>query len=194
MLNVPAAREKVPVYVLAGGRSSRFGSDKARALFDGRPLLLQVVEALRPLAESVTAVADVEDKYRDLGLRTIVDRAPGQGPLGGLQAALLDADRPEWLLLSSCDWVGLKPEWVELLLQGRDADLPAVAFKGDVWQPLLALYHRSLRAEVAARLADKRLALWRLLRDAPARALALPPGWDQVRQVNRPDDLDPAGR
>lgn len=186
--------EQVPVYILAGGRSSRFGSDKARALVHGRSLILHVAEALAPRASSLTVVADVEDKYDDLGLRTIADRAPRLGPLAGLEAALLDGDEAGWLLLCSCDWVGLRPEWVDLLLHAREEGASrAVAFKGPVWEPLLALYHRSLGAEVASRLAEGRLAPWRLLEDISARALSLPPDWEQARQVNRPDDLVRAG-
>ena len=73
--------------VLAGGRSSRFGSDKAAALLDGRSLLDHVVERLRPfVGEVVVCGRTVPD------LRCLDDRpAAGLGPLGGICAALADA-------------------------------------------------------------------------------------------------------
>jgi len=134
----------LPVYILAGGRSSRFGSDKARALLDGEPLIARLARQIAPIAAGITVVADAPEKYADLGLRTIADRRPGLGPLAGLEAAMLDliastaplgkwcqtpfpdkwcqtpfsqAPTPEggWLAMLTCDMTGLQPAWIELL-------------------------------------------------------------------------------
>jgi molybdopterin-guanine dinucleotide biosynthesis protein A len=70
--------------VLAGGRSSRFGSDKASALIDGRPMLEWVVDALEPQVDGILVCG------RELpGRSCVADRpSPDLGPLGGLNAAL----------------------------------------------------------------------------------------------------------
>jgi molybdopterin-guanine dinucleotide biosynthesis protein A len=70
--------------VLAGGRSSRFGSDKASAPIDGRPMLDWVIDALEPQVDGILICG------RELSGRTCVaDRpSPDLGPLGGLNAAL----------------------------------------------------------------------------------------------------------
>ena len=65
--------EKVPVYILAGGKSSRFGQDKARVQLHGQPLLLHTARMVQAFASSITVVANAVDKYADLGLRTIAD-------------------------------------------------------------------------------------------------------------------------
>lgn len=66
--------------VLAGGRSRRFGSDKAVAMLDGRTLIEHVVARLGAQVDAVVVVG------RDGG---IADRpGPDLGPLGGLNAAL----------------------------------------------------------------------------------------------------------
>src|SRR5436190_19307235 len=105
----------LPIYILAGGKSSRFGSDKARAEIDGEPLLARIVRVLKPAAKNFTIVADAENKYGDLGLRTIADVQPGLGPMGGLLTALNDLREPGYLLLCSCDMVALDCAWVEAL-------------------------------------------------------------------------------
>lgn len=70
--------------VLAGGRSSRFGSDKARALLDGRALLDHVVAALEPQVDAVLICGRPHPV-----LPWVPDRpGPDLGPLGGLCAAL----------------------------------------------------------------------------------------------------------
>jgi molybdopterin-guanine dinucleotide biosynthesis protein A len=70
--------------VLAGGRSSRFGSDKAAALIDGKPMLDWVIEALTPQVDDVLICG------RERPDRSWVPDRPTAdlGPLGGLNAAL----------------------------------------------------------------------------------------------------------
>lgn len=70
--------------VLAGGRSRRFGADKAHALLDGQSLLDRAIAQLAGLTESVVVCG------RRLDGADWLDDAPraGLGPLGGLLAAL----------------------------------------------------------------------------------------------------------
>lgn len=180
--------DRIPVYILSGGQSRRFGSDKARALLHGKPLILHVAEALRPYASSVTAVADVAGKYEDLALQTIADDNPHQGPLGGLLAALNHAPSP-WLLLASCDFAGLQASWIESLFAHRCDGAEAVAFKSDRWQPLPGLYHRSILPSVEALLKSPRPSLQLLLASSPAVALAPPADWPDHPGVNTPSEL-----
>lgn len=178
----------LPAYILAGGASSRFGSDKARAVLDGQPLIVRIASGF----SRVTVVADAADKYADLGLRTIADRLEGTGPMGGLQAALHDLpDRDEWLLLLSCDLLRVERAWVEAL---RDAIQPgrlACAFKPDLWQPLLAVYHRAILPEVQSRLSRDERAMWKLLDAVDAHVVTLPDGstLPPAIQANHPSDL-----
>ena len=70
--------------ILAGGQARRFGSDKAQALFEGARLIDRVVAALAAQCESVVVCGREEP-----GFICIPDwPEPGQGPLGGLAAAL----------------------------------------------------------------------------------------------------------
>lgn len=73
--------------ILAGGRSSRFGSDKALALLDGATLLEHTRAALAPQVQQVVICG-----RSSTGLRWLPDRPePGLGPLGGINAALAEA-------------------------------------------------------------------------------------------------------
>jgi len=178
-------------YILAGGASSRFGSDKARALIEGKPLIVRIATRLRACVESVTVIADKADKYADLGLPTITDLIPGKGPLGGLHAALshLPDDR-DWALLVSCDFVGLRSAWIDALAAARTPEAAAVAFKPERWQPLLALYHRRTLPEVEARLQRGELAMWQLLEAVDAVCPPTPADWPRTVQINTPEDFE----
>ena len=65
-------------FVLAGGRSSRMGQDKATLDWHGRPLLKHMTELLRQVADTVQVV----------GRDDLPDRYPNLGPLGGISTAL----------------------------------------------------------------------------------------------------------
>ncbi|QNN25200.1 molybdenum cofactor guanylyltransferase [Planctomycetales bacterium ZRK34] len=184
---------KLPVYILAGGRSSRFGSDKARAILDGLPMIQRLVEAANPIAAVIKVVAESPAKYDDLGLDTIVDLIPERGPLGGLHAALADMDQPGWLLLLSCDLLVLKPAWIDTLIAHAQGETQAVAFRADDrWQPMPGLYHTSIRPVVEQRLAESQLALQGLLREINTVEAHLPPDWPDRLQANIPADIDDA--
>ena len=99
--------------VLAGGRSSRFGSDKAEALLHGRPLIDHAAAALGRICTAVVIVGRTAKGYE-----CIPDRpAGGMGPLGGLAGALFHAKRHGYDLVLSCgvDSVDLPPDLVDLL-------------------------------------------------------------------------------
>ncbi len=185
--------QRVPTYILAGGKSSRFGSDKARAVLEGEPLILRVRRMLAAHASGVSVVADAADKYADLGLRTIADLRPGHGPLAGLQAALDDLqDGQRWLLLCPCDAVVIEPDWVRRLLDGRDDNACAVAFRDreNRWQPMPALYASGALPQVNRNLVDGCLSMQKLLDGLDTTSLDLPRNWPAGWQVNRPGDLD----
>ncbi|HEY2934034.1 MAG TPA: molybdenum cofactor guanylyltransferase [Acidobacteriota bacterium] len=174
---------------MAGGRSSRFGSDKARITIQGEPLLLRLARTLQPFATSLTIVADVQDKYRDLGLRTIVDRVGGLGPIGGLITTLHDRAEEGWLLVTACDWIDVRPVWIKLLLSGAGSDVEAVAFKGALWESLLTLFRPSIRPRVEKNIALGQLSIRQLLEESSTRALPLPHDWESRWHINTPQDL-----
>jgi molybdenum cofactor guanylyltransferase len=183
---------RLPAYILAGGRSRRFGSDKARAVLHGQPLVVRIADALRQFSASVTVVADVPGRYGDLGLRTIADRVPGSGPLGGLDAAIADAAQDGWLLIASCDLVVVRPQWLSRLIEAAAPGGQVVAFRHERWEPLLALYHTSIAPLVQAQINSAELAMWRMIEQTRAQAVPLPEDWPIIAQANTPADLEKA--
>jgi len=184
---------KIPVYILAGGESRRFGRDKSRALLMGKPLICHSLAAVESFAASVTVVAEAAGKFNDLGCRTIADTQPGLGPIGGLQTALtaLQAgDAGEWLLLISCDLHGVQEHWIEQLLDHRQPGCGAVAFRDVRWHPTLALYHQFALDTVERNIRDGRLALQDLLDALQACSPPLPDDWNLLININTPEALE----
>jgi molybdopterin-guanine dinucleotide biosynthesis protein A len=107
-------------YVLAGGASSRFGADKALAELQGKSMLVRTVELLSNVCGNVAIVAQ-KNKLNGSSTETIVDRWPGEGPLGGILTALHDSKEKRgsesWNLILSCDMPFLTQEWLAFLAQ-----------------------------------------------------------------------------
>lgn len=198
----------LPVYILAGGKSSRFGSDKARALLEGEPLIARLARQVAPIAAGITAVADAADRYADLGLRTIADRRPGLGPLAGLEAALLDlidlpaprrngneGPSPEgpfsWLAMLTCDMTAASPGWIGQLHQAATVGAKVICFCDSAgWRhPFPGLYHIDLLAQVQQRLDESALAVQVFIDGVDHAAIPAPADWPNVAQVNTPEDL-----
>ena len=76
-------------FLQAGGGSTRFGTDKALAMLGGKTMLQRSGELLAGVCDEVHVVAPA-GKYNDVPWPVIVDRWPGQGPLGGILTALAD--------------------------------------------------------------------------------------------------------
>jgi molybdopterin-guanine dinucleotide biosynthesis protein A len=132
-------------YVLAGGRSSRMGRDKALLPFRGGALAESVARAVEMAAGTVVIVGRTELA----GYAAIADLYPGEGPLGGIVTALRNS-RADWNLIAACDMPALTPGFLaELLDAAEEADVDAllpVGPSGDP-EPLCAVYHRrALRA------------------------------------------------
>lgn len=101
---VSASHLELTGAILAGGHSSRFGSNKALFAPDGETLISKAADLLHPLVREVlvsASHANVE-AYAFLGLDIVEDLHPDCGPLGGLEA-LLDRCITSWLLILTCD-------------------------------------------------------------------------------------------
>jgi molybdopterin-guanine dinucleotide biosynthesis protein A len=119
--------------VLAGGQSSRFGSDKALAEFRGHTLLAHAVDTLTGWCEHVIVVGRATAPAP-----TLPDwPRPGMGPLGGIAAALHHArdEGYEFLLTCGVDSLALPEDLPELLM-------PAPAFLAA--QPIIGLWPASV--------------------------------------------------
>lgn len=160
--------------VLAGGRSRRFGSDKAMALLNGRTLLDHAMAALAPHVATVVICG------RDGGL---ADRPQADlGPLGGLNAALHHAAAQGFagVLTTGCDMPVYPAELPAALIGAGAAVLEG--------QQLLGWWPAGLAPELDAHLAeenDRSIRGW--LARVDARVVQMP--GLVLPNINRPEDL-----
>jgi molybdopterin-guanine dinucleotide biosynthesis protein A len=146
--------------VLAGGRSTRMGGDKALAPLAGRPLVAHVAARLAPQVEALflNANGDVA-RFAFLDCAVVADAASnaGSGPLAGIAAALRHAQTQgfAWLATAPCDAPFLPLDLVAQLAAAADEiSAPiSVAETASGLEPMFALWSTNLAAEVEAALA-----------------------------------------
>lgn len=134
--------------ILAGGRSSRMGTNKAMLPLAGIPVIERLIMGLQQVVNHIVITGGEFETYRHLGIEMVPDIFPGRGPLSGIHAGLTACHSP-WCLVIACDmpFVNQKVfqrfyEWCTHVDSDQyQAIVPIV--EGRV-QPLLAAYHQSV--------------------------------------------------
>jgi molybdenum cofactor guanylyltransferase len=135
-------------YVMAGGASTRFGFDKARAELNGEAMLARMCKSVKDVTGSASIVAPF-GRYAEFGERLVDDHWPGEGPLGGIISALMDAHtrnhEPAWCLIVGCDMPFLTREWLAYLTDRTVTTRAAVVAPQSArgLEPLCACWHTS---------------------------------------------------
>lgn len=129
--------EQFEAFILAGGASSRMGTDKARLLLDGKSFIERIAAALREVTSDITVVGQ---EVSDLGFRSVADIQPQLGALGGIQTALANC-RVDWAIVVACDLPFVSTSLFQRLATLRADHEAVVPIQSDlVPQPLCAFY------------------------------------------------------
>jgi molybdopterin-guanine dinucleotide biosynthesis protein A len=146
------------VAVIAGGASSRMGTDKSFVLLAGKPMIEHVLSRVAELDQAETLiVTNHVDDYAQYHLRTVTDVLPQKGSLGGIYSAIYHS-QTEYILTLACDMPFVNPDllhYMTSLCPGSfDVIVPRV--KGYP-QGLHAIYSKACLGPIRARLEADRL-------------------------------------
>jgi molybdopterin-guanine dinucleotide biosynthesis protein A len=180
-------------YILAGGKSRRFGENKA--LFKiGRRAVIETVIAAIPPGRPVFIVTNSPADYAHLGLPTLPDNYPNAGPLAGIHAGLSHSPR-EWNFFLACDFPSLRVEVIEEVLaaffnkykseEGAQVILPETA---EGLQPLCALWAKSTLSSVEAALNSGQRSVRSVLVQLSLHRISLSKP-EALLNLNTPEDL-----
>lgn len=145
----------VSAFILAGGKSTRMGTDKAFVTLDGRTLLARALELARSVTEDVRIVGDPV-KFGAFA-PVVQDVFPECGPLGGIHAAL-HASREDLNLILAVDLPFISLALLQFLI-ARARSSPTVVTvpqAGGGWQPLCAVYRQGFADAAEAALREGR--------------------------------------
>lgn len=149
--------------LLAGGRSSRMGSDKALLPVEGRPLWQRQVEVLRAAgARQIFFSVRPEQDWVPADVKVVRDAVPDAGPLAGIASALALCSDGHLAVLA-VDLPRMDPVWFAQLLATCTPGVGAVGRRNGFYEPLAAIYPRELLPAAEAALVREDYSLQRLL-------------------------------
>ena len=132
---------KITGIVLAGGKSSRMGSDKGLMLLNGIPMVAHVIHQLRPCVDELILIAN-KTAYAQFGDRQVPDLVKAVGPVGGIYTGLT-ASSTELNFFVSCDMPFITSAAIRYLINRHEDANISVASLENQMQPLFGLYSKS---------------------------------------------------
>lgn len=191
------------VIILAGGKSSRMGRDKALILIDGVPLIAHVCNVARKLSENIYIVTKLRSPgdslenpgYRDYlppHIQYIYEQEQA-GPLVAFAQALPDI-KTEWVLLLACDLPNLCSDilrkWQEELIHVDHNAIAALVKVEKGWEPLCGFYRQSAVESLKKFIAQGGRSFQGWLQQNQVHELAIDAGNRQMFfNCNTPEDL-----
>ncbi|ULC58496.1 molybdenum cofactor guanylyltransferase [Flaviramulus sp. BrNp1-15] len=130
--------------ILAGGKSSRMGTDKGFLKLNKKHFVQYSIEALQPLVSDIIIVSDNSD-YDAFGYKRVNDIVKHAGPVSGIYSGL-EASKTEYNLVLSCDIPLINSKLLQTLIKGIDSSSDVIQIESNgKTMPLIALYKKQCK-------------------------------------------------
>ena len=127
--------------ILAGGKSSRMGSDKGFVIYNDKPFIQYIIDALQPLVDEIIIVSNNPD-YDAFKLKRVNDIIENAGPIAGLYSGLHHSNTVMNLVLS-CDIPLINKDVLEQLISQKSEEIDVIQIESQgKTMPLIALYNK----------------------------------------------------
>lgn len=138
--------------ILAGGKSSRMGKNKALLEVGGLTMIERVAGALSGVCSEIIIAGENSGSLEHLGYPTVPDIHPGCGPLSGIHAGL-NAAKNLYSFVSACDIPFASQRLIERIIAERDGFDVVMLKEGGFLEPLFSLYSKAFieAAEISIR-------------------------------------------
>jgi len=196
----------VTAVVLAGGRSSRYGENKALVTFQGVPLIERALHTMDSIFHRVVLITNTPDAYAYLRVPMFEDLIKGLGPLGGIYTGLQVIPDPAGFFVA-CDMPFLNPLLIRYMVAIRN-DFDVVIPRVSGWvEALHGLYTKNCSQSIRELIASGTYQVFRFFQAVSVRFVddgevrQWDPDLKSFLNINTPDELkrlqettaDPAG-
>lgn len=128
--------------ILAGGKSSRMGTDKATLLLKEKTFIQHIIEAMKPLVNNIVIVSD-NPNHDEFEIGRIEDVIKDAGPLAGLYSGL-QYSKTDYNLVVSCDVPLITSEVLKRLIKNYEENYDVIQLESyQKTMPLTALYKKT---------------------------------------------------
>jgi molybdenum cofactor guanylyltransferase len=132
----------VTAIILSGGKSLRFGEDKALLKLKNISIIESIYSLLNKIFNEIIIISNEESKYKFLTDKIYNDVFPGFGPLSGIHSGLVNSKTKKNFIIS-CDMPMISEELVEFLIsQNSDSDI-FIPTSNSNYHTLCAVYKKS---------------------------------------------------
>lgn len=134
-------KKNITGIILAGGKSSRIGSDKGFLLLNNKTFIQHIIEAMQPLVDEVIIVSNNAD-YDIYNLKRVDDLIKNAGPLAGVYTGLHHSNTENNLVLS-CDVPLINTDTLKKLTDNIEGNVDVIQLESNSkTMPLIALYKK----------------------------------------------------
>lgn len=156
--------DNITAYIIAGGKSARFGSDKSLHIINGLPLIEHVMLSLKPVFSRIEIISNDSNKFKFLGLPCFPDIIPGLGPIGGLYTAL-SYSTTDKIFITACDMPYLNTGFIShMVSRSVDYDVVVPCIQ-EFYETLHAIYSKRCLVPVQNSIMDGQRQIFRFFKD-----------------------------
>ena len=182
---------QITAIILAGGKSTRMGTDKALIEINDKSLLENAIDLCKPISSSILISSNFEE-HKKYSYEVIPDEIPDCGPIGGIYSCLKETET-EWNFVLSVDSPFVELEFIRNLISEIDNTNAIVPIHSRGKEPLIALYHKNSLSEIEKRIKSGNYKMYDLV-DTLSTKFVDSKKWlekypNLFHNINRPEDL-----
>jgi len=177
--------------ILAGGQSTRMGTDKALIQINGKTLLENAIAICKPHCQKII-ISSNNSGHELFGYEIIPDEIKNCGPLGGIYSCLKKSDT-DWNFVLSVDAAFVPVSFVQFLISETGNFDAVVPVHQNGKEPLIALYHKNCVSVIREKIELNDFKMQLLLNELNTKFVEVG-AWIEkypeiFHNINRPEDL-----
>ena len=178
------------VFILCGGKSSRMQSEKGLVLFQGKPFIEHIIQAILPISDQIKLITATKE-YDYLPYQKIPDIILDKGPLGGIYTALTNSET-EFNLILSCDIPLISTELLSELISKHNNEAEVTVFASESrLHPLIGIYSKKVLPVIKSAIDNDELKMMDLLAKIPHQILNIDESENfPLTNINSVDELN----
>lgn len=148
--------------VLAGGKSSRMGKNKALLPLDGKLVIERITDEMKQLNGSLLVISNQYEPFAFLGLPIYSDRFVDKGPLAGIESALFHSPTG-YVSIAACDTPFISANVYRYLQSQANGKQAVIPFYNGRMHPLSGIYHTAISQQLRHSIEHGELKLQKVL-------------------------------
>lgn len=182
-------RQNITAIILAGGKSTRMGSDKGLMKLNDITFIQHILDAVKTHVNEILIISNNE-KHNTFGLKRYDDIIPNVGPLGGIYTGLHHS-KTEVNLVISCDVPMINSELISELLRNYSSEFDVIQTKSnEKTMPLVALYRKRCAVEAEKLIKEGQLRVRAFVASRKVKTVDLSKRFEtQLFNINTPEQL-----